>query len=153
MYTVKNESIQIYYDEDTNSIDLKSEESSSQTSSLSSSFSSTSSESTSSKSGKLADIRLYTDNKTKNLFAVCNSNANVHYKSHCLEEEEKRRLEPYVPVEIFDFDNLFDTLISEDYIAFDPSEATLSFENNFGTKIFVTLTSKAASGLFKSLTD
>ena len=186
LYSIKDDSIQIFYDKDTNCVDVASEKCLSKSSSLNSSFSSTSSELTPSESGRLADVELYTDDKssslnssfsstssdltspesgrladvelytddkTKNLFAVCNSNANVRYNSHCLEKGKERRLEPNVPVEIFDFGNLFETLTSEAFINFDPSEATLSFENNLGTKSFVTLTSKAASGLFESLTN
>ena len=153
LYTIKNEPIHIYYDEDTNSIDVKSEESSSRSSSLSSSFSSTSSQSSLSESDRPAIVKLYTDAETKNLFAVCNSNVNVGFTSHCLKKGEKQTLEPNVSVKVFAFDSLFYTLTSEAFINYDPSEAKLSFESKSGSKSSVTLTSKAASGLFESLTD
>ena len=54
-------------------------------------------------------------------------------------------------VEIFSFENLYDVLVSEESISFDPSEEMLSFGDNLGNDATVTIRSKAAGGLFVSL--
>ena len=98
------------------------------------------------------DIVLYTDSTTKSLVAICSSDTEVHYKSHCqpkgavMEQSKNENV-------IFCYKQLFDALTSEDGIDFDPSEAVLRFGKESDNKAIVTIRSRAAGGLFSTIVE
>ena len=98
------------------------------------------------------DIKLYTDAITKSLVAICISDTEVHYKSHCQPKGRVMKQSKRKNV-IFCYEQLFETLTSEDGIDFDPSEAVLRFGKESNKKAIVTIRSKAAGGLFSTIVE
>ena len=93
------------------------------------------------------DALFYLDpNNKSRLLAIRKSDTRVRYSSHC-SESDVRELKRDEPEEIFNFDELFEKLISEDNIVADPSSATMIFKSKEDKEVRVTITSKAANGL------
>ena len=99
-----------------------------------------------------SDIMLYTDATTKSLVAICNSDTEVHYKSHCQPKGAVMKQSKSKNV-IFCYKQLFGTLTSEEAIDFDPSEAVLRFGKESDKKAIVTIRSRAAGGLFSTIVE
>ena len=98
------------------------------------------------------DIVLYTDSTTKSLVAICNSDTEVHYKSHCQPKGAVMKQSKNENV-IFCYKQLFETLTSEEGFSFDPSEAVLRFGKESDKKAIVTIRSRAAGGLFSTIVE
>ena len=96
-----------------------------------------------------AALILRTNPTTKSLIAIQTGPTTVYCISHC--NLAGKQMEKLQGVEIFSFENLYNVLSSEESISFDPSEAILSFGDNPGKNLTVTIRSKAAGGLFVSL--
>ena len=98
------------------------------------------------------DIVLYTDSTTKSLVAICSSDTEVHYKSHCQPKGTVMKQSKNENV-IFCYKQLFETLTSEEGIDFDPSEAVLRFGKESDKKAIVTIRSRVAGGLFSTIVE
>ena len=85
------------------------------------------------------------DNMSR-LLAIRKTSESVCYSSHC-SETDFCQLNSDKPDEIFNFDNIFEELTSEDNIIADPSNATMIFKSKKNKEVRVTITSKAANGL------
>ena len=95
------------------------------------------------------DATLEANPKTKSLVVTKYSNVAVHCMSHCHPAGKQLNLEE--ETEIFNFQKLFDSLISKCNFEFDPSEALLWFDNNQGQTATVKIISTIAERLFISL--
>ena len=96
-----------------------------------------------------ADITIWINPKTKCLFATRNCHEKMFYKSHL--KPNGAEMEKGKEVEIFCHEKLFDTLLSQKDIDFDPSDAVLKFGDVTKEGITLTITSRASGGLFASL--
>ena len=96
-----------------------------------------------------ADITIWVDPETKCLFATRNCVDKVFYKSHL--KPNGAEIEKGKEVEIFCHKNLFDKLLWQKNIDFDPSDAILKFGDVTEQAITLTITSRASGGLFASL--
>ena len=93
------------------------------------------------------DALFYLDpDNISRLLAIRKTSRSVCYSSHC-SETEVRQLNNDKPDEIFNFDDIFEKLNSEDNIVVDPSYATMIFKSKENQEVRVTITSKAANGL------